>query len=452
MAGGALVAWGLLFGFVIGVGIAIGVSSAPGPGAGGSSPVTRVIADLTDTTDCSGAPLAERAAQTLVVGLPGVTDPDDPLVEEVLDVGVGGVLLTETNVVDEYQVRRLVRTLRTGSKHGLLVTTDEEPGRVSSFRSVLGPTSSARTLARRGEPADVRRFAAALGRELRDLGIDVALAPVVDLDDGPAGGIVGDRSFSADPDTSAEYGIAFAEGLASAGIAPTAKHFPGHGRSRVDSHRSFALADVSSDDLLDEDVVPFAALVEAGVPLVMVNHVAYTGLDPTLPASLAPAAYRLLRELGFQGVAITDSTGMGAVHRTWDFGTSAVMAVQAGADAVLTTNGAHAAAMRDALVAAAESGELARDRLDEAAGRMLALKGVDPQPVVCRGVAPVPALGPRVGQSRAQPRLRATASRQRAWRASASAGSIPGSKRRSSSHSSASSSVEPHTPAPRPAR
>lgn len=387
--------------------VAVGLAVAAGTVAGvvlavppaGTSPATLPVTDSApqpapaiSPVACAGATLEVRAAQTLVVGLPGVTTADHPLVEELADVGVGGVFLTSRNVESEWQVRQLITALRRDAAHGLLVTTDEEPGRVSSFRSLLGPSSSARTLARTGEPADVRRFARELGEQLAALGVDVAFAPVVDLADGPPRGIIGDRSFSGDPAVASTYGLAFSRGLASAGVHPTAKHFPGHGRSDTDTHRSRGLVDTPLRELTDTDLVPFTAQITAGVPLVMVNHLAYRALDPELPASLAEPTYTLLRDLGFAGVAITDSTGMGAVHRTWDFATSVVMAVRAGADAVLTTDGNQARDMRDALVAAVIAGELDADRLDEAAARVLALKGADPQSVVCHEVAPVPTM------------------------------------------------------------
>lgn len=386
----------LLFGVVVGMSTVAGVVLATGPRV---SPTTVPSADTTadrpletDMVACAGASLEERAAQTLVVGLPAVVTADDPLVEEVLDVGVGGVFLTQDNVETTWQVRGLIAALRRGSAHGLLVATDEEPGRVASFRTLLGATSSARTLARRGEPEDVRAFAQELGGQLAAMGVDADFAPVVDIDSGPARGVIGDRSFSGDPATAAEYGLAFSRGLASAGVHPTAKHFPGHGRTRADTHRDFAVVEASIHDLRASDLVPFAAQIQAGVPLIMVNHVAYQALDPELPASMAPETYDLLREMGFAGVAITDSIGMGAVHTSWDFTTAAVMAVRAGADAVLSTDGTKARAMRDALVAAVVAGELAPDRLDDAAARMLALKGEDPEVVVCREMPAMPTM------------------------------------------------------------
>lgn len=386
----------LVFGAVVGMSIVVGtvLAAAPQVGTTAVPPVAAAAVPSleADMVTCAGASLEARAAQVLVVGLPSVVTADDPLSEEVLDVGVGGVFLTQDNVETEWQVRQLVAALRRGSTHGLLVATDEEPGRVSSFRSLLGATSSARTLARREQPEDVRAFAQELGEQLAALGIDTDFAPVVDIDAGPSRGVIGDRSFSGDPEIAAQYGLAFSRGLASAGVRPTAKHFPGHGRTRADTHRGSDLVEVAVDDLLAADLVPFAAQIEAGVPLVMVNHVAYDALDPELPASVAPQTYELLRQMGFTGVAITDSIGMGAVHSTWDFATAVVMAVRAGADAVLATDGTQARTMRDALVAAVVAGELSGDRLDEAAARMLTLKGEDPEAVVCRDAVHIPTM------------------------------------------------------------
>ncbi len=335
---------------------------------------------------CAPAPLEQRAARVLVVGLPGVTVSSDPIVADVLGVGVGGFLVTEPNVESSSQVSQLVSDLRAVAGRPLVIATGEESGRVSTFDSLIGSVPPARTLAARKSPDEVRAVAQEVGSKLAAIGIDVDLAPVVDLDAGPAGAIIGDRSFSADPDKASTYGLAWAEGLASASVQPTAKHFPGHGRVTDDTHLGLANIDVSLDDLKATDLKPFASLIGAGVPLVMLDHVAYTALDPDLPASLSPKAYQLLREMGFKGVAITDSVGMGAVNLRWPFPEAAVLAVTAGADAVLTTDGTQALGMRDALVEAVRSGRLPEARLDEAAGRMAALAGDDPQALVCRAV------------------------------------------------------------------
>ncbi len=352
------------------------VPTPPGPAAPAARPA-----------GCTPAPVEERAAQVLVVGLPGATASSDPMVEEILDVGVGGVLITSPNVESSAQIGQFTSDLRALAPRPLVIVTGEESGRVSTFRDVIGSTPPARTLASTRSPAEVQALAEEVGSDLAALGIDLDLAPVVDLDEGRVDGIIGDRSFSADPETASTYGLAWARGLAAAGVAPTAKHFPGHGRVLDDTHLELPVVDASIDELRQHDLVPFAELIDAGVPAVMLDHIAYTSLDPSLPASLAPRAYQLLREMGFEGVAITDSVGMGAVNLRWSFPEAAVLAVTAGADAVLTTDGSQARSMRDALVAAVRSGQLPEARLDEAAARMVALAGGDPEAFACQAVS-----------------------------------------------------------------
>ncbi|WP_309134963.1 glycoside hydrolase family 3 N-terminal domain-containing protein [Cellulomonas sp.] len=347
----------------------------------------------TPTPTCAPAPLEQRAAATLVVGLPGVRSADDPLAQEVVALGVGGVFLSEPNVDDAEQVTALSAGLRAAAGRPLLVSTDEESGRVALMRDVVGEGPSPRRMAQRETPEEVRARAAVTGEALAEVGVDLDLAPVLDLDDGPAGGVIGDRSFSADPATAAAYGLAYAHGLADAGVTPTVKHFPGHGRSTVDSHRESSLVEAGVDELAATDLLPFQQAIDAGVPVVMLNHLQYAALDPDLPASLSPRAYALLRDMGFEGVAITDSVGMGAVNLRWDFPAAAVAAVGAGADAVLATDGRQAVRMRDALVEAVRTGALPEDRLSEAAARVTALAGGDPVAMSCLDVD-LPAFGP----------------------------------------------------------
>ena len=347
--------------------------TVPGPTAPTPSP----------SPSCTPAPLEQRAAATLVVGLPGVVRADEALAQEVVALGVGGVFLSESNVRGAQQVAALSAGLRAAAGRPLLVATDEESGRVALMRDVVGAGPSPRRLAQRESPEQVRERAAATGAALAGVGVDLDLAPVLDLDDGPSGGVIGDRSFGADPAVASRYGLAYAAGLADAGVAPTVKHFPGHGRSRVDSHRASDVVDAGVDELAATDLVPFRDAIAAGVPVVMLNHLQYAALDPDLPASLSPRAYALLREMGFRGVAITDSVGMGAVNLRWDFPQAAVQAVAAGADAVLATDGAQAVRMRDALVEAVRTGQVPEARVSEAAARVTALAGGDPVAVSC---------------------------------------------------------------------
>jgi beta-N-acetylhexosaminidase len=353
-------------------------SDPPAGGEPASEPPAEVPMVDDDTFALEGAcadlSLERRAALVLVVGMPDVTDPEDPLVADLADLGVGGVFLTGYNTTSADQVRTLTARLRAGNGPRPLLATDEEWGRVSSFRDLLGSTSSPRTLAATRSPSQVRAAAEDLGAALADLGIDWNFAPVADLDDGPAGGVIGDRAFGATASDAGTYARAFARGLGASGVLPTVKHFPGHGAvpGDIDPHSKSVESDISLADLRAEHLKPFEKLIADDIPVVMLNHVTYDTLGD-MPASMSPRAYDLLRDLGFEGVAITDSIGMGAIHRRWDFPQAAVRAVRAGADAVLATDGNQARRMRRRLVNAVRKGQLDERRLNEAVARMLAL-------------------------------------------------------------------------------
>lgn len=362
------------------------LTACGGGAAPGAAAQERAEPTAPPSPACTPAPLEQRAAAVLVVGIPGVTTADDPLGQSVVDLGVGGLFLSEPNVESAAQVRALVDGLRDRAGRPLLVSTDEESGRVAVTREIVGAGPSPRRLASELTPEQVREYAAGIGSRLIAAGIDLDLAPLLDLDDGPYGGIVGDRSFSADPATAAEYGLAFSAGLLDAGVTPTVKHFPGQGRSTTDTHAEGDVVEATVEELRSTDLLPFQEAIDAGVPVVMLNHLGYSALDPDLPASVSPKAYALLRDMGFEGVAMTDSLGMGAVNLRWNFPEAAVRAIEAGADVALATDGNQALGMRDAIVEAVRSGRLPEERLTEAAARVTALAGGDTQAMSCTDV------------------------------------------------------------------
>jgi beta-N-acetylhexosaminidase len=330
---------------------------------------------------CTRASVEDRAGLVLVVGLPGVTTAEDPLVDRLAAAGVGGVMLRDGNIVDEEQVTDLVSGLRDRLGPDLLVAVDDEGGRVSSMGALGQSLTSARRLGRQGEDA-AREAGLELGELAASVGIDWVFAPVADLDDGPSSGVIGDRSVGSDPEAVAATAGAFADGIRSTGLAVTAKHFPGH-RGEGDPHAGDTVDTTPLDVLQAEDLVPFGALVDDGAEAVMVGHVGYEAVWGDLPASLQPGAYALLRDLGFHGVAITDALGMGAVHARFGFDRAPAMAVAAGADAVLVNQGDEVEVLHAGLVAAVRDGRLDEGRLDEAVRRVLALRGQAPDGIVC---------------------------------------------------------------------
>ena len=337
-------------------------------------------ATTTSTAPCRPAPLTERAAAVLVLGIGDATTADAPLPTRLTALGVGGVILLGVNVVDRGQVKALVDGLRRQSARHLLVAVDEEGGRVSRLRPILGSTPSARALGQR-PLAEIAAVGAERGAVLRELGFDLVLAPVVDAEGGPAGGAIGDRAFAATPAEAGTRAGAFAEGLRRAGVAATAKHFPGQG-GLPDSHDGTVVSNASLAEIQATATAGFRPVLDGGVAAVMMSHATFRALGE-LPASLEPAAYRMLRSLGFDGVAVTDAVGMSAILDRWTLAEAAALAIIAGADLVLATPADRAADMRDAIVDAVADGRLPERRLDEAVRRVLRLRGEDPSTMVC---------------------------------------------------------------------
>ena len=368
---------------VAGVGAVVLPDDPPGSLAADAGADVEMLAagDDAGLEVCVRASLEDRAGLVLVVGIPGVTTADDPLVDELVAAGVAGVMLRDDNIVDEDQVVELVDGLRARLGEHLLVAVDDEAGRVTSMRALDQRVRSARRLGQLG-PEAAYDIGLDLGELAASVGIDWVLAPVADLDDGPAAGVIGDRSFSGDPETAAEAAAAFADGLHAAGVAVTAKHFPGHG-GEGDPHSAETIDLSSLAKLETEDLVPFRRLIADGAEAAMVGHVTYPAAFGDLPASLTPAAYELLRAQGFDGVAVTDALGMGAVHSRFGFDVAPAMAITAGADAALVNQGHSVGVLHEGIVAAVREGRLDEVRLDDAVRRVLRLRGQPLDGIVC---------------------------------------------------------------------
>ena len=276
-----------------------------------------------------------RAGQRLIVGLPGPTIGDE-LRWLCAETAPAGFILFGRNIEEPAQVRELNRELASLLPDRLppLLTLDQEGGRVQRLRGT--PWPPARWLGNLDEPATTRRVAAAMGHELRAAGFNLTWAPVADVAEGPADGVIGDRSFSADPDRAARHVVAALAGLADAGILGAAKHFPGHGAATVDSHEALPVVELEPPELERRDLTPFRAAVQAGVGLVMAAHVCYPAWDEEQPASLS---HRILtgilrNKLGYDGLIVTDDLEMGALSR-WSPEERVFMAVDAGVDLLL---------------------------------------------------------------------------------------------------------------------
>ncbi|MFD6227881.1 glycoside hydrolase family 3 N-terminal domain-containing protein [Streptomyces sp. NPDC060232] len=265
--------------------------------------------------------------------------------------------------------------LTSGARIPLLLSTDQEHGAVARIGKPATLFPGAMALGASGSAADARRAARIAGSELAAMGIRQDYAPVADVNVNPANPVIGVRSFGSDPRAVAELVAAQVRGYQGAGVAATAKHFPGHGDTETDSHVGLPVMRHTRAEWEELDEPPFRAAVEAGVDAIMTAHIVFPALDPSGdPATLSrPIVTGILRErLGFQGVVVTDALDMAGVRQKYGDDRVPVLALLAGCDQLL--NPPDLPLAHRSVLAAVESGELAEDRIDESVLRILELK------------------------------------------------------------------------------
>ena len=338
--------------------------------------------EVDPATEEAAAMSADEVAGQVIVST--IVDPrPDVVAAHVEDFHLGGVILMGEAVTSLEQVAALTDAVQqahsgSGRDWPALVSTDNEGGTVQRLDSTAGPWTDFPEFAVAGQAAAndddgaVTDAYTAMGRELRGAGINTDWAPVADVTVPGQDAIIGGRSASSDPAIAARTVGAATRGFLDAAVLPAAKHFPGHGSLTADSHETLPSLTRGDDELAAQDLPPFESAIEAGTPMIMVGHIDVTTWDPGVAASVSPEAYRVLRdELGFSGVAVTDGLDMGALTPVGDPGDIAVAALDAGADLLLGP--ASDAQAHDGIVAALRDGTLDRDRVNEAAGRVIAM-------------------------------------------------------------------------------
>lgn len=317
----------------------------------------------------------ELAGARVITGFPGHHPPSG--LRRMIEAGqVSGVILFDDNAGSPRSVRRLTGELQSISRPvgspPLLVTVDQEGGLV---RRLPGPPKpSARSIGARGE-AFAERLGQATGESLRSMGVNVDLAPVLDL--GRPGRAIYDegRTFARKPGAVSRIGVGFARGLATGGVAATAKHFPGLGAARINTDEAVQRIRLSAARLRRNDERPYAGFVRARGAMVMLSTAIYPALSGK-PAALsrAIATGELRDRLGFQGVSITDALGSVAARAVGGAGRTAIAAASAGTDLVLFTSLGDAAKAERALARGLGDGTLERADFETSVDRVLALR------------------------------------------------------------------------------
>ncbi|RII16060.1 putative lipoprotein YbbD precursor [Streptomyces sp. YIM 130001] len=321
--------------------------------------------------------LTRDVLAVLQPGFTGTTAPDWLLRR--LDEGLYSVGLFGRNIASEDQLAALTAQLR-AERGDVLVAIDEEGGDVTRLEVRAGSSFPGNhALGAVDDPELTRQVATELGRRLAACGVNLNWAPSADVNSNSDNPVIGVRSFGADPALVARHTAAYITGLQSAGVAACTKHFPGHGDTSVDSHHAVPRIDADPKTLRVRELVPFRAAIEAGTKAVMSAHILLPALDAGHPATLSPSilAGLLRRELGHEGLIVTDGIEMQAIAATYGIERGSVLAIAAGADAICVGGGLAdedtVLRLRDALVAAVKSGELPEERLADAAARVRAL-------------------------------------------------------------------------------
>jgi beta-N-acetylhexosaminidase len=366
-------------------------ASPPAPSAGAhplswSAPLSRADRAWVDRT-LERLSTRQRVAQMVMLWVLGdYANMEDSTFAEVrkavTEDRIGGVIMSLGSPIE---VAAKVNSLQRLAAVPLLVASDLEPGLGRLVGGTFLPTlmsggsatvfPSNMAIAATGDARDALEVGRIIGREARAIGIHLAFAPTVDVNNNPANPVINTRSFGEDPKRVAELAAAFVRGMQSEGVAATAKHFPGHGDTDTDSHLALPVVRSDATRLAAVELVPFRASIEAGVVGVMTAHIALpaVGIDSS-PATLEPRIVTsLLRDsLGFRGLAVTDALRMQAVGRGYTPERAAVLAVQAGADILLSPTDVRKTI--DAVTAAVEEGVLSAARIDQSARRILELK------------------------------------------------------------------------------
>ncbi|WP_239615087.1 beta-N-acetylhexosaminidase [Cohnella mopanensis] len=324
--------------------------------------------------------LTYQIGQRMMAGFDGPRL-DEAFINLVKTWKIGNVILFAWNITDKEQLRELCQEIQqlvleeTGQP--AFIAIDQEGGAVSRLPGDATRIPGAMAIAATGDPDNAYAAGRITALELRALGVNFNLSPVLDVNSNDANPVIGVRSYGEKPETVIRFALPMMRGLEDGGALSCGKHFPGHGDTSVDSHLALPVVDKTMDELRRIELAPFQAAVEAGIPAIMSSHIVFPQLDPELPATMSRKILTgLLREeMGFQGLIMTDCMEMKAIQHSFGTVKGTVEAAKAGADLLLVSHTASlAAASAQAIREALEAGEIDQAEWERSLERISALK------------------------------------------------------------------------------
>ena len=329
--------------------------------------VDKLVANMSD---------ADKVGLLMLIGIHGKSLNDDAKFM-LNEYRVGGIILFDRNMESKDQVKTLIADINKAGKSAgltpLFLGIDQEGGAVARMDDKLIKVPPAEEVGK--EPVEqAAALAKEVGTELKELGFNINFAPVADL------GLTYGRSYSTNPDEVVRYASAVGKSYDEAGLWYSYKHFPGIGKTDVDLHADTSIVPVSKETLLSEDTKVFVDLIKQSKPntyTIMVSHAMYPQIDPDHPSSLSKAIITdwLRKDMGYNGVVVTDDMDMGALAKHYTFGDMAVQSILAGSDILLVCHEyEHMQEAYNGLMKAVKDGRISKERLDESVKRILLMK------------------------------------------------------------------------------
>lgn len=323
--------------------------------------------------------LDEKIGQMMFAGVSGIKLQQETT-SLIQDFKIGGVILYANNLETPHQSVTLINDLmraNVDNRLPIFIGTDQEGGTVVRLPGPLKNFPSNNTIGNVNQPEFSFEVGKLLGQQLKAFGFNLNFSPVLDVNSNPNNPVIGNRSFSDNPDIVSQLGVQTMKGLESQQVIPVIKHFPGHGDTTVDSHLELPKVTKSLDDLNKLELIPFKTAIENGADVVMVAHILLPMIDQKYPSSMSKEIItNILREqIGFDGVVMTDDMTMKAITNHYDIGQAAVDSVKAGNDIILIAHGFSSvtSAIKE-IKAAVNNGEIAEARINDSVRRIIQLK------------------------------------------------------------------------------
>ncbi len=322
--------------------------------------------------------LEEKIGQMLIV-YDYSQEVDDELLNKLNEIKPGGFILFRKNFANYEQTQKLISDINSTSEIPMFISIDQEGGRVQRLKELDDQTitlfPSMYELGNTNDENLADEVGKVMGEELRVFNINMNFAPVLDIYSNPSNTVIGDRSFGRTAETVSKMALSFSEGLKSTGIIPVYKHFPGHGNTFEDSHDTLPIINKTKEELMELELKPFIDAIDNGAEVIMVGHLAVPKITgDTTPASLSRKIVTdlLKKELGFEGIVITDALNMGALTSKYSEEEIYINAINAGVDLLLMPN--FNKETINMLINAINNGTIKIEEIDDSVTKILSLK------------------------------------------------------------------------------